>query len=222
MNENKPITRREQWARDVEIDPRSVTLFEAETGIFIENDSPMSFVMRDLKRQAWVFCKQSATQPNEKGMDFNLLEFGEIKQAPKDKAKPKGPWVFILPVENPKPEKLGQTAFAVAVEYPYIWLVRRGVLEGDEEDKEIVRQLNEAAAQREAEMQRQLKLAAEQTKAAEIKDPVALIEQMAKEKGVTPTEILASINKEFNTTRESEKQKTEVFSEPVDKEDKKE
>jgi hypothetical protein len=197
------ITRKEQWARDVEIDPRSVTLFEAETGIFIDDDSPMSFVMRDLKRQAWVFCKQSATQPNEKGMDFNVLEFGEVKQGPKDKAKPKGPWVFVLPVTNPKPEKLGQTAFAVAVEYPYIWLVRRGVLEGDEEDKEVVRQLEEAAAQREREMQKQLEQAAEQTKAAELKDPVALIEQMAKEKGVTAAEILASITDKFNTKQES-------------------
>jgi hypothetical protein len=184
-------SKKEKWSREVEIDPRTVVTYESEHGPLKLNEQPMDFIIADLKRQAWMFCQQE-------GIEFKTLKFGTINQAPKVEDKPKGPWLFRFIADIANPRTLGQTRFEVAVEYPYITLVYRGVLEGDKEDQETVNAMKSAAAEREAAMQKQLEAAAEAEKP---KDPKEVIEKMAKERGVTVTELLDLLRGEFKNAK---------------------
>ena len=206
VNDVKPLTRKQAWEKELEVPPESVVSFESQAGP-LETEGPMFFIVQDLKKQAWVFC-------NQQGIQFDTLEWGEISKAPKDEKKPKGPWKFFIRAETPTPRTLGQTAFTVAVEYQYMTLVYRGILEGDAEDKEVVEALKAAEAQREAERLKLLEQAAKQgvaTQTPEQSDAVAAIEQIAKEKGLTVEQLLAVV---LNTKREP-------TSDKVDKEDNK-
>jgi hypothetical protein len=188
MNQNQPMTRKEAWARELEVPPESTVSFESQAGP-LETEGPMFFIVQDLKKQAWVFC-------NQQGIQYDTLEWGAIDKRPKDEKKPKGPWKFFIRAETPTPRTLGQTAFTVAVEYQFITLVYRGVLEGDEEDKAVVKAMKDAEAQREKERLELLDKAATQgvaTQPLNQDDTTALIEQMAKDRGVTTAEFLAGI-----------------------------
>ncbi len=185
MINQQPLTRKEAWAKELEVPPESVVSFESQAGP-LETEGPMFFIVQDLKKKAWIFC-------NQQGIQFDTLVWGEIEKRPKDEKKPKGPWKFFITATTPTPRTLGQTAFTVAVEYQYITLVYRGVLEGDEEDKATVDAMKAAEAQREKERLELLEQAAKQggtTQTPEQSDAVAAIEQMAKEKGLTVNDLL--------------------------------
>lgn len=184
------VSKKEEWGKELEVDPRTVVSFESQTGP-LKTDGPMFFVVQDLKKKAWVFC-------NQEGINYETLEWGAIDQRPKDEKNPKGPWKFFISATTPTPRTLGQTAFMVAVEYSYITLVYRGVLEGDKEDKKVVEAMREAEAQREADRLKVLEQAAKQEDKVQPlnqDEAMALIEKIAKEKGLTVAEFLLTLPK---------------------------
>ena len=194
MMNNQPLTRKQAWAKELEVPPESIVSFESQAGP-LETEGPMFFIVQDLKKKAWIFC-------NQQGIQFDTLVYGEIEKRPKDEKKPKGPWKFFITATTPTPKTLGQTAFTVAVEYQYITLIYRGVLEGDDEDKQTVEMMKAAEAQREAERLKLLEQAAKQgvtTQQEEQSDTVAAIEQMANEKGLTVNDLLALLQTKTDT-----------------------
>jgi hypothetical protein len=208
MNQG-PMTRKQAWEKELEVPPESIVSFESQGPLGKEGlENYMFFIVQDLKKKAWIFC-------NQQGIQFDTLVWGEIEKRPKDEKAPKGPWKFFINATTPTPRTLGQTAFTVAVEYQYITLVYRGVLEGDDEDKKVVEAMKAAEAQREKERLELLEQAAKQgvaTQPLNQDDTAALIEKMAKERGVTTAEFLAGIAEKINTEHES-------HADDLDKED---
>ena len=104
--------------KEVEIDPRSVTKFDAE----VKEDDTLNFIEKDLRRQVWLFCKKE-------DVDFNDLEWSEIKGGPMDEDKPKGPYRYFVEATIKHPKTLGRTKVGGGVAYPYEFLVNLGIVE---------------------------------------------------------------------------------------------